>query len=436
MDCDVLIIGAGAAGLAAARELCTHGRQVTVLEARHRLGGRIYTCEDPGFPIPLELGAEFIHGKAAHTISLLKEYGVGIQRIKGDNRELKNGKFVPGNKPVDKPLLLRMKLRRVKQDMSVNSFLDRYFTNQPDVADDVKKFVEGFETGDTSLAGVSGFREEWSGFSMHKQWRVEGGYGRLIDGLAEECRSRGCRIETESIVHEIRWARGRTEVLVKNGKRITAKKVLVTVPLGVLRATPGSNGAIHFSPALPGKENALAFMGFGAVIKLIFLFRNSFWENKPTGKRFGKGTLNNLAFLFSHEPVPTWWTQAPEKIPLLTGWLSGPDAARLGYGDKQRIYLQALQSLGAIFGESISALETKLSAFKIVNWNADPFVRGSYTYATVNGDAYAQAAGAPVEQTLFFAGEAFGNESGTGTVEAALASGIATAKKMLGENEE
>ncbi len=436
MDCDVLIIGAGAAGLAAARELCKHGKSVVLLEARNRTGGRIYTCHDPAFPIPLELGAEFIHGKAAHTTSLLKEYGFSAQRVKGDSWEMKNGKFEAGTKPIDRSLLLRMRLRQVKQDMSVHAFFDHYLADAPEVIDDVRNFVEGFETGDTSLAGVAGFREEWSGFSMHRQWRVSGGYGQLADALAEECRNRGCKLFTESIVYEIRWARGRAEVLVKNGKRYVAKKVLVTIPLGVLRAEPGSNGAIQISPGLPAKENALACMGFGSVIKLLFLFKHPFWENKMTGKRFGKNSLADLSFLFSREPVPTWWTQFPEKIPLLTGWLSGPATATLGYGDKQRIYLQGLQSLGAMFNETTSAMESKLSAFKIVNWNADPFARGSYSYATVNGEAYAQAAGAPVEQTLYFAGEAYGGESGTGTVEAALASGVATAKKMLAENEE
>src|SRR5438034_279563 len=91
---DVLIVGAGAAGLAAARDLSQAGLHLAVIEARPRIGGRIFTRHDPHVPVPLELGAEFIHGEAPETLSIACAAGVAVVELSPARDIATSGRFI------------------------------------------------------------------------------------------------------------------------------------------------------------------------------------------------------------------------------------------------------------------------------------------------------------------------------------------------------
>src|SRR3990170_8404589 len=125
---EVIIIGAGAAGLAAARDLVKNGRQVIILEARRRLGGRIHTFRDKKFTDWTEAGAEFVHGKLEVTLDLLKEYKIDYHTTKGQVWHIRQGEPEKDKDIVDDHhWLLRKKLNSIKRDMPVKQFLDKHF---------------------------------------------------------------------------------------------------------------------------------------------------------------------------------------------------------------------------------------------------------------------------------------------------------------------
>jgi monoamine oxidase len=172
-------------------------------------------------------------------------------------------------------------------------------------------------------------------------------------------------------------------------------------------------------------------MGFGPVIKLVLEFREAFWE-RADAARPGWRTFPGLGFLFSNAPVPTWWTQLPDGTPVLTGWLAGPAAAGCGALPDEGLLNIALHSLAALVLAQPADLRALLVAHHVANWPADPYARGAYSYATVHGEAARATLAAPVDDTLFFAGEAFYQGPAVGTVEAALATGMRVAAEMLG----
>ena len=172
-------------------------------------------------------------------------------------------------------------------------------------------------------------------------------------------------------------------------------------------------------------------MGVGAIIKVLLEFDEPFWTDKQTEALAGK-SLENMSFLLSGEEIPTWWTQAPEPSPVITGWLGGPAAAAKKDVPNEDILRQSLQSLSNIFKRDIEELKAKLVASRIVNWTNDPFTRGSYAYDTVNASTFRNILEKPVNNTLFFAGEYLYEGAAMGTVEAALTSGEQVAKKIIG----
>ena len=137
-----------------------------------------------------------------------------------------------------------------------------------------------------------------------------------------------------------------------------------------------------------------------------------------------------MGWAFSTAPVPTWWTQLPDDSALLTGWLGGPRAYQLQHSDKKIILDQALSTLALFFSMRSEELQHKLVASQIVNWPAEPFTRGAYSYATCDTPAAVKVVTQPVGNTLFFAGEALHDGPQMGTVEGALASGLQAAKEM------
>ena len=422
---EVIVIGAGASGLVVARELSRAGVNVTIIEAHDRVGGRIHTIQDDEFTWPTELGAEFIHGNLKTTFKLLKEYKISYSSAKGQIWHVRKGELEKDKDFVaDHHRLLEKELKRLKRDMPLKKFLDTHFKGNEffSMKQAVTGFVEGYESAEMERFSTFAFRKDWLDAEDWDQYRVEGGYGKLMSALAGDCVKQGCRIIFSSPVRKIKWKKDFAQVMCEE-KTFTANKAVVAVPLGVLQ-----QNKISFSPALPEKIKASQTLGYGEVIKILFLFKTKFWENKTLQKKLEEN-LDKLFFLFSEASVPTWWTQYPSSTPLLTGWLSGSKAKKRMHNSEKEIFEEAMQSLSFIFEESESDLKAKLKAWKVVNWSKDEFSLGSYPYATVNAEKHIGKIFKPEKNTLFFSGEIF--HEGGGTVEDALSAGFKTSEKIL-----
>ena len=225
-----------------------------------------------------------------------------------------------------------------------------------------------------------------------------------------------------SVIRQINWQPDFVEVITADDTVFTGKKLVLTVPLGVLTLAENETGAIQFNPELTEQKQAAAEMGFGAIIKILIEFSEPFWEQKG---------LTNLQFLFSEEKIPTWWAQTPHKSNVFTGWLGGNPKDEMQHLSDEEILQESIQSLSKIFSVDASFIEQKIVSAKVYNWTTDPFTRGSYSYATVKTASALKILKTPVKNTIYFAGEALFEGEQLGTVEAALVSGLEVVKRMI-----
>jgi monoamine oxidase len=426
---DVIIIGAGAAGLMAANHLSGAGLKVCVLEARDRLGGRINTFSDP-YSDGLEGGAEFVHGNLEVTLQLLKEAGIEKQELTGEMWQVVNGKWSQESEFFEYAEMVIEKLKLVKDDISIETFIDIYFSDEEfePLRKSLTSYVEGYYSGEISKTSAKSFLEEWM-CEDDQQYRPVGGYGKMIEYLAGLCNRRGMVVQLSTVVKKIMWAKGHVEIMDEMGNTYTSQRVIITIPLGVWTAEENAKGAIGYSPALPAKMEAAKQLGFGSVIKVLLRFNQKFYDEKILS---GPGIdLSSLHMAISDKTIPTWWTQHPSKCSLLTGWLSGPKAAAMKDETDEVILMESLVSLEGIFKVPISDLKGNLLSSKIFNWTMDPYTRGSYSYSTLHTGKARKVLMEPVDNTLFFAGEALYDGTEMGTVEAALTSGRDVAFKII-----
>ena len=421
---DVIIIGAGAAGLMAAKILCEAKKKICVLEARDRTGGRIHTFRKAGFSKPIEAGAEFIHGKLPLTIELLKEAGIKYYKTGGELWQLKSNKLVKREDFIEYADELVKKLKKISEDISIAAFLREYFADEKysEMKHSLQQYIEGYDAADINHASTLALKEEWEN-EDDEQYRIEGGYGRLLEYLENCCTTNGCVINLSTVVKKIIWKEQYVEVITLENKKFVADKVVVTVPVPMLTGTSDYAG-ISFEPALPVASEAAKQIGYGGVIKIVLQFSHAFWETGEAGK------AENLFFVFSEEKIPTWWSQLPDRTPILAGWLAGPNANNFATADDETILQHALHSLSSIFNITTEILLQYVTATAIHNWIADPFSGGAYSYNTVTSAAAKEILRTPVANSLFFAGEAL-SRSSNATVEAAFESGKTVAEKIL-----
>ncbi|MGB9647057.1 MAG: NAD(P)/FAD-dependent oxidoreductase [Stellaceae bacterium] len=416
----IVVLGAGAAGLMAARELVRAGKRVTILEARDRCGGRIYPLPVQEFGYQAEGGPEFVHGAAPVTRALLREAKLSLLPRGGTRWSDRTGKLLP-NEP-SQPHMGRFyqALSEVKADLPIAEFLETHFADRryDELRRSITRTVEGYDAADPRRVSTLALRDEWMARDDGPHGRIAKGYGALIEHLLSECRRHGAVLHSGAAVTAIDEARGRVAVRCHNGATFEADATVLTVPPPLL-------SEIALPPAARERAAAAADIGFGNVVKILLRFATRWWADH-NGR-----DLSDLSFLLSDAPVPTWWTQYPDRYPVLTGWLAGPRADRVSSLAEPDLVDMGLASLGEIFDLPPERIRRKLVAARAIDWGNDPFARGAYSYATPRTREAQSVLKKPDGDAVFFSGEALYAGPDMGTVEAALASGQETAQTIL-----
>ncbi len=430
------MIGAGVAGLSAGIELGRAGLRVCLLEARDRIGGRIFTRHDPVSNAPIELGAEFIHGRPPELFGLLRPAGIEAEEMTGEDWCFRDGELCECDffSRVD---ALLQKLDRNAPDKSFSSFLQHCYS---DCADEQTKqwavgYISGFHAADPNCISVhslvKGMRAEEE-IDGQRAFRIPRGYESLIEILRGQLADTPTTMRLETVVEAVNWRAGAVRIRARSSERpieFDAPRALLTVPLGVLQTQGGGTWALRFTPGLPtNKQNALNHLAMGKVMRLTLRFRERFWAglHSPNGE-----SLSQLRFLFSQERCfPTWWT-GPDHLPIITGWSPASTVDQFAGRSEGYVLGSAVHALSSLLKVSERELERLLESASWHDWQADPFSRGAYSYVKVGGETAQADLAAPLENTLFFAGEATDVSGHTGTVHGAMASGRRAASEIL-----
>jgi monoamine oxidase len=411
---------------------------VAVLEARERLGGRIWTHRDSETSVPIELGAEFIHGRAPELQRVLDEAGLSSTDISGRRWEA----TPRGLRPLDDfwERLDRV-MRKLKHADGGDISFDRFVAGRPGgrrLARDrrfAREFVENFHAADTTFISARALADGGSpGEDVRERRlaRVADGYDGVVEWLAAPLAG---RITMASVVSRVEWATGGVAVHVRapddrTRLAVEARAAIVAVPLGVLKASPHQFGGIEFVPALARKRHALDQLEMGSAVRVALRFRERFWASEEFAKAVGPHDVDTLSFLHAtDQDFPVWWTTYPARVPVMVAWRGGPHARALTRMRPPDIEDRAIAALARVLGISRRRVQSMVDCAWMHDWDNDPFARGAYSYQRVGGADAPLALSRPVRRTLFFAGEATGSE--TGTVEAAIATGRRAARQAM-----
>jgi monoamine oxidase len=435
--CDVAIIGAGAAGLAAMRALEGQGFRTCVLEARHRIGGRIHTIRDPSAAHPIELGAEFIHGSAPELYQIIRDARLLSTLIEGERWRKRGERLTPIDDFWKRLHQVFRRLRATNPDRSFAEFLaeGRGGRGAADARALARQFVEGFHAADAERISANALADGGSPSEdpdEQRLARMADGYDRVPEWLALDL---GDRIKPGTVVERVEWERGAVEVTARDGRSATsalfaARALIVTVPLGVLLASPGELGAIAFSPRLSILDETRRRLTMGAVIRVTLRFGERWWTERLSAARRG-ATLESLTFLHGDAgDIRVWWSLYPAYLPVLVGWAGGPAAARLTGLSPDELRDRALSSLAVNFAVSRRRVASRLEGFWTHDWQEDPLSRGAYSHALVGGAKWASRLARSIDGTIWIAGEGADPEGRNGTVHGAIASGRRAARSI------
>jgi monoamine oxidase len=417
---DVIILGAGAAGLTTARDLTAAGMHVLLLEARDRIGGRILTQPTPHGPI--ELGAEFVHGAVEEILGLARQAGLPLRETdRGAPRSSEEGDAPVRDifSAIDAVLAHASR----GEDESFQHLVDRADVD-PEIKARSLGLVEGYHAADPAKMSVQSLLDNTAADEQpgsERQFRFVQGYHGLVTALSDPIVRERFTLQLGTVATSIAWEPRHVVVRTAAGAAITAPRLVVTVPLGVLKA-----GAITFSPRLPDKEDALRRLEMGDAVRVSLQFEGDRWAG---GDSFSAG-----GFLMTGEaPFPVWWISQPPPWPVITGWAGGRRAQALTQvGEAERVHA-AIEALAAAIGADVSHVRQDLRGGFSHDWRSDPFARGAYSYAGVGGRHAGTELATAVDATLFFAGEATQSDGRNATVHGAIASGQRAAAQVLGK---
>ena len=473
---DTIIIGAGIAGLYIAQLLRAQGQTVLVLEARDRIGGRLFTRTDladvTADSHPIELGAEFVHGLPPELVTLINEQdfepregeflSVGSSGTGSDNHlDSEAPEFFATLGAIFRVLIGDLPLLQ-KVDLSFAAYLAKKF---PELRAAewarVNQYIEGYHGADIQLISARSLaiieKEAAESNVMAETFFFRGGYHRLVQKIATEIGG-GATIRLQHIVQRIDWDATGATVYVNqpsfntdetrpqdlNGLgdsavlRLRARSVVITVPVGVLQgassrlgkltAVPPQQplpGEITFNPPLPTEKlQAIHHLKMGLTVKIHYVFRTPFWRKIP-GKIGGGWKI----LIDQNAPTPgpkTWWQRGNSLIGCVGGKVAGewPDPT------PAQLRSTGIAAIARLFKIPPAEIEEYLVGIYTHNWTTDPFARGVYHYALVGGDQAPAILGQPVSETLFFAGEATQTGGFAGTVNGALLSALRVEREI------
>ncbi|HEX5386649.1 MAG TPA: NAD(P)/FAD-dependent oxidoreductase [Gemmatimonadales bacterium] len=429
-DADLIVIGAGAAGLAAAARLSEAGARVSLLEARARIGGRLLTLRAAGYPLPIELGAEFVHGTSPAIWDVVRAAGLTTIEAGEPDLRAKGGSLT---RPPDFWAGLRALVERAERataDHTAAQLLAEFPPGDANVPA-LGRYLEGFHAArlDRVSAKSIAKAERGAGGSHNGAWRILDGYDAVADALRTYAGA-GLDLRLNTHVRAIHWSPGRVQVIATTAgggaARLEARAAVVTLPVGVLKARGPE--CPSFDPELDDKRLALAQLEMGVARRVVLRFREIWWED-PRPHEGGPGPVS-----FIHVPdasLPIWWAPAPLRAPMLTGWAGGPSAERLAGLPVQRLAAAALDALAAAFGRPRDGLDALLLGAYSHDWSADPCACGAYSYVASGGLPAQAELARPVAGTLFFAGEATHTGGEHATVHGAIATGHRAAAEAL-----
>jgi monoamine oxidase len=432
---DVVVVGAGAAGLAAARTLREHDVRVIVLEARERVGGRIYTRHDVRSPLPIELGAEFLHGAAEEVREVVNKANLTTIDIEGDRWQSASGRLAKLDdfyKRLDR-VLGKADARR-SPDRSLAAFLAEK-PGGSGAAEDRRlaaEFIEGFHAAELdriSERAVAQGGNPGEDPEEQRMARLLEGYGAVVDWLAGRV---GKDIRLGRVVSEIVWSPRHVRVTADraDGRQeiVRASAAIVTLPVSLLHAGVRGRGSIAISPEVPSVRAAAACAAMGQVQRIVVLLDCPILEIIPERRQ---KKLAQLAFMQARGvAIPVWWNSYPVRSAAVVGWAGGPAAIALD-SHPDGIRGAAVSSLAKSFDADRRTVARHLVKTYTHNWARDPFSRGAYSYPLVGGDDVGKRLSRPVQGTLFFAGEAADPEGRNGTVHGAIGSGKHAARQAI-----
>jgi monoamine oxidase len=408
--------------------------QALCIEARDRIGGRVLTIRDPLSPVPIELGAEFVHGRPPEIWDIIRAGRLTAYDCAGKAVRLKNGR--PKNdqdawESVDRVMSDMQTAAKEDEDQTFASFLER--SPHPEEAKRLAgSYVEGFNAARKEVIGIASLAEDARAadeIDGDHSFRILNGYESVILHLFNGIGEIGTKLLLNSIVERVEWKRGAAIVHFRSAltgevDKVRARRVIITIPLGVLQMSCDTAGSIRFEPEPVEHLSAARALRFGQVVRLVLRFREAFWESNRE--------ISDAGFLLSDERLfPTWWTSLPVHAPVITGWSAGPDADELLGQSRSAVVSEAIATLARITGCARERLSGLLQAAYAHGWDEDPFARGAYSYVPAGALASRRRLAEPVADTFYFAGEATSLDGHGGTVHGAIASGKRAARQCI-----